>query len=105
VLLVKKEYFEAIRAGSKRTTLRYWRTCRARAGSVHRVPGLGKVRIDSVRTVRWDQLTDADARADRFADLRRLKEAVGRLYPPRAKRGRKLYQVHFALLRGGDQRP
>lgn len=100
---MKKEYFEAIRSGAKRTTLRYWRTCRLRPGSVHLIPGLGRVRIDAVRIVQWPQLTDDDARADGFADLSALKAALERLYPPDARTGRQLYHVHFDLLAADEK--
>lgn len=95
---MKKIYFDAIRSGEKCTTLRYWRSRRVRERSVHLVPGLGHVRIERVRKVSLGNLTDDDARADGFGGLDELKQALTSLYPPEARKGRELYQVHFVLL-------
>jgi len=98
MLLFRKIYYDAIRCGTKTTTLRYWPRAMIRAGSLHTVRGLGRIRIHAVRVVRWKDLTDADARADGFADLASLRRALRRYYPPEARRGRTLYQVHFTYL-------
>lgn len=99
MLLMKKVFFEAIRAGIKRTTLRYWRHPRVRAGSVHAVRGLGRVRILDIRAVEWADLTDDDARNDGLADLNALRTALHAMYPPNKRHGRQLYRIHFRLLR------
>ena len=98
MLLMKKEYFDAVGSGAKRTTLRYWRRSPPKRGSIHLMPGLGKVRIAEVRAVSCSQLTDADAKADGFESLAELRAALRKLYPPQARKGRKLYQIHFDLL-------
>jgi len=103
MLLLKKEYFQAVRVGTKRTTLRYWRSRRVRPGSIHLVPGLGKVHILEARPVQWSQLTDADAQADGFGCLSELRQKLEEIYPPEAREARRLYQVHFDLLRVKDQ--
>jgi hypothetical protein len=90
MLLMKKVFFDAVRLGTKRTTLRYWRSCRIKADSVHTIPGLGKVRIESVQPVELRDLTDADAHADGFANLRALRQALHALYPPAKREGRAL---------------
>jgi hypothetical protein len=98
MLLMKKCYFDAIRSGRKTTTLRYWQRARIRAGSVHRVPGLGRLRIRAVEPVKRAELRAEDARADGFPDLPSLWEALERLYPPSARKGRTLYLVRFEFL-------
>lgn len=98
MLLMKKDYFPAIRAGRKTTTLRYWRSPRVRPRSVHTVPGLGKVRIDAVEAIDLRGLRDADARADGFGGVAALLRALGRLYPRRQRAGRRLYLVRFTFL-------
>lgn len=98
MLLMKKVYFDAIRSGAKQTTLRYWRHMHVRPGSVHTIRGLGAVRIEAVRSVEWADLTDADARADGFDDLPALKSALAQMYPPKKRRGRTLWRVHFTFL-------
>ena len=96
---MKKEFFDAIRSGAKTTTLRYWRRCQVRAETLQTVPGLGRVRIESVRRVEPDELTDEDARADGFADLGAMVRALSDIYPPDERSGRTLYQVRFSLVR------
>jgi len=100
MLLMRKEFFEAIRAGAKTTTLRFWRSARVRPDSVHTMPGLGRVLVTSVRQVRPGELTDDDARRDGFAGAAELRTALRRLYPPGRRRGRRLFLVGFRLLDG-----
>lgn len=95
MLLFKKRYFEGIRRGEKTTTLRYWRHRRARPGSVHTVPGLGKIAIHDVRVVDWADLTDADAQADGYESLDALRDALEEMYPSTSRNGRELYLVRF----------
>ena len=97
MLLMKKVFFEAIRSGEKTTTLRYWQRRMVRPGSLHTVPGLGKVHIDEAGPVEFGDLTDADAKADGFESLRTLKTNLHELYPSECREGRKLYLVRFTL--------
>ena len=101
MLLIKKVFFEAIRSGGKTTTLRYWRRRMVRPGSLHTVPGLGKVRINEAGPAELGDLTDADAEADGFEDLHALKAALHDLYPPEHREGRKLYLVRFTFDKDG----
>ncbi|MCD6304232.1 MAG: ASCH domain-containing protein [Planctomycetes bacterium] len=98
MLLMKKRFFEEIRAGTKTTTLRYWKRRRVREGSVHTVPGLGKIRIESVRAIDPAELTDRDARSDGFKSVDAMLAALDELYPPDRRDGRRLYRVSFRLL-------
>ena len=102
MLLMKKVFFEAIRSGEKTTTLRYWQRRMVRPGSLHTVPGLGKVHIDESRPVEFADLTNADAKADGFKSLRSLKTSLNKLYPPEYRQGRKLYMVRFTLDKDGE---
>jgi len=104
MLLMKKVFFEAIRSGGKTTTLRYWRRCQVRPGSLQTIRGLGKVRIDEATCAELDDLTDADAQADGLADLQALRTALRDLYPPARRKGRKLYLVRFTLVREEDSK-
>ena len=99
MLLMKKQFFDAIRTGRKTSTIRYWRRAIVAAGSVHNIRGLGRIRIDRVRTVTLGELTAADARDDGFETLAALKRALREMYPAR-RRGncRRLYQIHFTFL-------
>jgi len=103
MLLMRKVFFEAIRSGVKTTTLRYWRRRMVKPGSLQRIPGLGKVRIDEAACVEIGDLTDADAQADGFIDLKALRTALHDLYPPARRKGRKLYLVRFTLEKDGKE--
>ena len=99
MLLMKKQFFDAIRTGRKTTTLRYWRRALVAAGSVHNIRGLGRIRIDRVRPVALRELRAADAHADGFETLAALKRALKEMYPARnSSDGRRLYQIHFTFL-------
>jgi len=97
MLLMKKEFFEAIRQQRKTTTFRYWRRPMVTAGSVHRVRGLGVIRIEDITPVTADMLTDADAQADGYADVAALQDALDTLYTPQQRGERTLYRVCFAF--------
>ena len=102
MLLIKKQFFDAIRSGVKTSTLRYWRRPMVRAGSVHSVRGLGVVRVDHVRAIRADDVTDADAKADGLAGRAELAALLAELYPPSQRRKRELYKVTFTYLDRAD---
>lgn len=98
MLLFKKIYFDAIRDGSKTTTLRFWRHRRVKPGSVHTVPHLGKIKIDTVEIVELDDLSENDARRDGFESLQALREAIAEMYPADQRQGRNLYKVQFTFI-------
>lgn len=98
MLFLRKQYFEAIRAGTKTTTIRFWRYAMVRAGREEAVRGLGRLRIESVEEISFDGLTDADAQADGFADLAGLQRALGEHYSPEARADKKLYRVRFVFV-------
>jgi hypothetical protein len=95
MLMMKKQFFAAIRSGEKTTTLRYWRYAMVKPGSVHNVRGLGRVCVDAVTVVEEAALTDEQARADGFATREALCEALAAMYPPDSRVGRRLYCVRF----------
>ena len=99
MLLMKKVFFDAIRRGHKTMTVRLWRHQMVRAGQVHTIPGLGRVRIEAVREVALSELTEADAAADGFASADEMVTAMKEIYPAlrggAETGGRKLYAVHF----------
>ena len=102
MLLMKKRFFEDIRSGAKTTTLRFWRRCHLRGGSLQTVPGLGKIRIDAAEPVELNALTDDDARADGFESLEGLARVLGELYPPEKREGRRLYRIRFTCMPNGS---
>ena len=98
MLLMKKQFFDAIRTGAKTTTLRYWEYARVRPNSVHRVQGLGRLRIDSIAPVCLESLDEVDAVADGFKSIAALRRALKALYPPECRKGRQLYRVRFTFI-------
>jgi len=97
VLLFKKKFLPAIRAGQKRQTLRFWKWRLMRAGQRSYIPGVGHIVIEKVEEVRLEDLTEADALADGFATLQELHAALAELYPANQAAGRKLFRVTFSL--------
>ena len=98
MLLMKKVFFEAIRSGTKTTTLRYWLWPHCRVGRTEKIRGLGRVLIEDLREVEFEHLTEADARADGFDSLDELRRELEAMYPPDKRDGRKLYKIRFSLL-------
>lgn len=98
MLLMKRQFFDAIRSGRKTTTLRYWSRRMVRPGSTHAIGGLGAVRIDDVRPIEPAALTDAYALADGFDGLDALLAELDRLYPLDARGEKELYLVSFTFL-------
>lgn len=101
-LLFKKAFHAAILRGSKTTTLRRWRTCRVRAGDHVNVSSIGRLLIESVQSVRWESLTDADAKADGFASLVELNQVITRLYPNLESDGKSWFRVRFRMEKPAD---
>ena len=98
MLLMKRQFFDAIRAGRKTTTLRYWSRRMVKPGSTHTVRGLGALRIEDVQQIEPGALTDAHALADGLSAAEDLLAELVTLYPPEARTGRDLYLVSFTFL-------
>jgi hypothetical protein len=94
-LLFKKCFWDAIRAGTKRTTLRRWDRPRAKAGDRAFAPGVGWLRVTAVDVVELDDLADADAIADGFDSRSAMREALDEIYPDHATDGKRWYRVAF----------
>ena len=97
MLLFKKKFMAAIRAGEKTQTIRLWKHRRMRAGQRSYIPSIGYIRITAVEEVELERLTDADARPDGFATADELREEIARLYPKQLAEGHRAYRVTFAL--------
>ncbi len=93
-----KQYRPLVIAGSKTATLRRWKRPMLRCGQTVTSPGIGNLRIASVKMVQWKNLTEADARADGFNTLDDLHRAVNRIYPKMATDGRSWFKIGFELL-------
>jgi hypothetical protein len=94
-LLFKKCFWDAIRAGTKRTTLRRWASPRVKPGARAFAPGVGWLQIGAVDAVELAALGDADARADGFGSLAEMIDALAAIYPDHARDGKRWFRVAF----------
>jgi hypothetical protein len=94
-LLFKKCFFDAIRKGTKRTTIRRWTSPRVRAGQRAWTPGLGWLTIDTVDAIDLKQLGLADARADGFKSVAEMLRMLKAIYPVDADNRRQWFRVGF----------
>jgi hypothetical protein len=100
MLLFKKKFMDAIRAGEKTQTVRLWKYRRMRPGQRSYIPGAGYVRIQAVDEVTLAELTDEDARLDGFASADALRAEIAALYPNQLAAGYRAYRVRFAIAPG-----
>lgn len=94
-LYFKKYLQDAIRAGTKTTTIRRWKSPFVHAGRDAYCPGLGWLVVDAVEPIELDQLSDADAVADGFESLSALMTALNELYPDQSGDGKRWWRVRF----------
>jgi len=95
VLLFKKKFLPAIRAGEKTQTVRLWKHRRMKAGQRSYIPGAGYIHVDAVEEVALDALTDDDARRDGFASVELLRSEIVQLYQDQLTDGYRTYRVIF----------
>jgi hypothetical protein len=97
MLLFKKQFLPAIRAGRKTQTVRLWKHRRMRAGQQSYIPGAGHIDVEAVDEVRIEDLTDADALADGFDSAATLRATLREIYPTELAAGYQAYRVRFRL--------
>ena len=97
MLLFKKKFLPAIRAGEKTQTIRLWPHRRMRPGQRSYIPGAGHIRVLAVDEVELAQLTDADAHPDGFETADELRAEIARLYPQQLAWGYRAYRIRFEL--------
>jgi hypothetical protein len=102
MLLFKKRFLPAIRAGQKTQTIRLWPYRRMRAGQRSYIPGVGYIRVTIVEEVRLEDLRDEDARPDGFATADELRAEIALLYPKQLAEGHRAYRIVFELT--GEER-
>jgi len=98
MLLFKKKFLPAIRAGTKTQTVRLWKVLRYRAGQRSYIPGAGYIRIETIDRVTLDELTETDAALDGFESLTALREELQTMYAEELAAGHQAYRVTFRLL-------
>ena len=95
MLLFKKKFLPAIRAGDKTQTIRLWKFRHMRAGQKSYIPGVGPIRIISVEPVEIDSLTDADAIPDGFPSASALQHELRTIYGEKLAAGHKAFRIAF----------
>lgn len=103
MLLFKKKFLPAIRAGEKTQTIRLWNARRMKSGQRSYIPGAGYIRVLEVTPVEVDQLTDADALPDGFTSADELRRELNSLYAEKLQAGYRAYRVRFELLDDNEQ--
>ncbi|MBX3413135.1 MAG: ASCH domain-containing protein [Pirellulales bacterium] len=97
MLLFKKKFLDAIRAGRKTQTIRLWKVRRVRAGQRSYIPGVGYIWIRAVDEVALDELTDEDAVLDGFDNARALRAEIDAIYAEQLDAGYRAYRLRFEL--------
>lgn len=97
MLLFKKKFLPQIRDGRKTQTVRLWRYRRMRAGQRSYIPGIGPIEVTEVAQVGLDQLTDADAVLDGFADADALRQELQAINGDKLAQGYATYLVRFRV--------
>ncbi len=95
LLLFKKKFYDAIRSGRKRQTIRMWKRCMVRAGQTSYIPHVGRVLITAVDAITLDQITEGDAILDGFASREQLMAELRALYGEGIGDGRQCYKILF----------
>jgi len=103
MLLFKKKFIEQIRNGEKTQTIRLWKYRRMKQGQRSYIPGVGYIRIDSVRHVELANLTDADAIPDGFPSADALRAELRALYTVEALAKLRPYIVRFSVYPPSEQ--
>ncbi|HEX4794375.1 MAG TPA: ASCH domain-containing protein [Humisphaera sp.] len=107
-LFFKGQFHQAIRDGTKRTTIRRWKRPMVRAGDRAFVPGFGWLDITAVDMIELAHMADDDARADGFANARDLQMFLALLYPQSSTDGKAWFRVAFTcaeLIQKPSHRP
>jgi len=95
MLLFKKKFLPAIRAGEKTQTIRLWKFRHMRAGQRSYIPGVGPIQITAIEPVEIDALTDSDAVPDGFESANALRNELRTIYGDKIAAGYKAFRIAF----------
>jgi hypothetical protein len=98
VLLFKKKFLDAIRAGEKTQTVRLWKWRKMKPGQRSYIPGAGYIHIEAVDEVALPELTDTDAVLDGFPSAAALRQEIEQLYLKQLAAGHRAFRIRFTLL-------
>lgn len=94
MLLFKKKFLDAIRAGTKTQTIRLWKYRRMRNGQRSYIPGIGAIEILTVAQIEMSDLTEEDAVRDGFDTLKSLQDEISVIYSDAGEHdGKQLFRV------------
>ena len=105
MLLFKRKFLPAIRAGEKTQTIRLWPWRRMRTGQRSYIPGVGHIRIDEVEEIRLEELTDKDAIPDGFATAENLRSELDSIYRKEIAEGYQVFRIVFHVLSDAQEDP
>lgn len=97
MLLFKKKFLAAIRAGEKTQTIRLWTHRRMKVGQRSYIPGVGYIRVTEVDEVDLAELTEEDARLDGFESAELLRSEIAQLYPEELAAKYRAFRVRFVM--------
>ena len=103
MLLFKEKFIEQIMNGEKVQTIRLWKYRRMKPGQRSYVPGVGYIRIDSVKPIELDNLTDADAVLDGFPSADALRAELCTLYDEDTLARLTPYKIRFSVFPPSEQ--
>src|SRR5262245_51186458 len=95
MLLFKKKFLPAIRAGEKTQTIRLWKFRHMRSGQRSYIPGAGYIHVTLVEPVDIDSLTDADAIPDGFETAAVLQHELRTIYGGKLAQGYQAFRITF----------
>jgi hypothetical protein len=98
MLLFKKKFLDAIRAGEKTQTIRLWNHRRMKEGQRSYIPGAGYIRVTAVDEVELAELTEEDARLDGFDSADLLRTEIAQLYPDQLASSYHAYRIRFLIV-------
>jgi hypothetical protein len=105
MLLFKKKFLPAIRAGEKTQTIRLWKFRHMRSGQRSYIPGVGHIHVTSVEAVDIDALTDADAIPDGFETAAALQHELRTIYGDKLAQGYRAFRIDFEREPGSASKP
>ena len=98
MLLFKKKFLDAIRAGEKTQSIRLWKHRKLKPMQKSYIPGAGYIEVLAVDAVDVATLTDADALPDGFPSADALRKEIEQLYAEQLGSGHQAYRIRFRLL-------
>ena len=98
-----KKFRPLILSGDKTQTIRIWKKCWLREGSVVLSPGLGRLKIQEITELGLAELTNEDALRDGFKDRQALFDVLRKIYRFSHVGAIRCYRIRFKYMGDGGQ--